>query len=641
MPKVSIKDAPQASEAAPDTPFDALEPGLGAGELDEDGPPKPKTPTRSYRTVPKPPHFKYGTDRPKGQKPDAFFSWWTSLSDDIKGMLVLYVYRNWPVWRVMSEKTKKFSSQIDKVSGDDAILDVDDFQHRYGAGDYTLRLNDQVVLKKTIAMCTITGLRDLENHPPVIHDLSGLVLDDPQNRDYIGFLRLKGVRIPGVTPLVPGEEVEDVAGNEALSSMIEANRELTDRLLDTREPEPPAKLDPGMQGANMGMEIVKAGADMANNMLTSAMTRVTELTSKQEDPTAMVKNLVDIARSMNPEPKAAVPDPMVAAMLEESKQLRSQLYDSQKTQVEMLRQELAAARVAGMNPQLQQPLLPGQTPGFQPQMLDGLDKLMNVLDRLKKSFGGGEEELERAREAPTSMWATILPMAIPAFTGIMAMLSNMMYNYAASKMSREPQAPPQLPQGAYTPEQLAELAAGQPVTGQPQPQGENGGGDMGNPYTKMLAELKEPLLRALNNPDVEEGSHPGADFAYLLMQWKGRMAYDALRELGKDVIVQLLHTYPPIWTEVVKTPQKFSTFLDEFLAYDQLMADQDRDEEIELGAGEMPPEAEFQPPTPAPRPKPAVKVRKVKTINVKSVKPVDAVSDKQLPVDSSVAETYK
>jgi hypothetical protein len=571
-----------------------------------------------------------------------------SLTDDVKGTLILYVYRNWPVWRVMSAKTKKFSSQIDKVSGDDVIRDVDDFQHRYGAGDYTLRLNDQVVLKKTIAMCTITGLRDLENHPPVIHNLEGLVVDDPQNRDYVGFLRLKGVRVPGVDPLADNREDEDMAGNEALASVLEANKELTDRVLDMadREPNEPTKVDPGVTGAAMGMEIVKQGAEMANAMLSSAMTRAAELASKTEDPTAMVKNLVDIAKSMAPEKTVDGPDPMVLALLEESKQLRTQLFDTQKMQMDMLRQDLAAARVAGMgqgNPQLQAPLQPGGVATFQPQMLDGVDKLLDIVGRLRKSFGGGggdDEGMEHVKEAPTNMWATILPMAIPAVTGMFAMISNIVYNYAASKMGNQPATPPPPPQVAYSPEQLAEMAAGQEVTGQgmgqgmgaPQTQDQAQGG---NVFERLLMELKDPLLKALENGDT------GDVFADRLIGWKGRMAYDVLKELGGDTIVQLLRAYPPIWNVVGRVPQKLSKFLVEFLSYDEIVARQEQEDE-QGGKEEM----EEPTPTPVPTPvfKPVVmpatpptprKVARVKTINVEPNATMVETVEPSTPLDAA------
>jgi hypothetical protein len=553
--------------------------------------------------LPKPPSY-----RPK---PAAGFKYWRDTDAKYPNRVLVYGYRRWPI---TNRDLVGKSRNIDKIS----VPFPEDFEneilHRYGSGDYRFDLTDSAFNKK-VCEISISGLRD-PDYPPAI-ELEELVMDDPANRSYVENLRIKG-------QLGSANKGEDVAGNEALASVLESNQALTERVLDmaTERQAPEAEKHPvniDVEAASRSMDIIDRAAGMGERIIEKATTKAAEIGGRQQDPLAIVDGLVKIVESMRPKTESTGPDPMLTALLEEAKQLRAQLFEVQKTQMDALRQDLAAARVAGMNPQLQQPLLPGQAPGFQPQMLDGLDKLMNVLDRLKKSFGGGEEELERAREAPTNMWASILPIAIPAFTGVVAMLSNMMYNYAASKMGREPTAPPQVPQGAYTPEQLAELAAGQPVTeqpGQPQPQAP-GGADMGNPYTKMLAELKDPLLRALNNPDVEEGSHPGADFAYLLMQWKGRMAYDALRELGKDVIIQLLHTYPPIWTEVVKTPQKFSAFLDEFLAYDQLMAAQDQEEELELGVGEVPPEPEVVVQSPSkPAARAHVKTHKVKTINM-------------------------
>jgi hypothetical protein len=342
----------------------------------------------------------------------------------------------------------------------------------------------------------------------------------------------------------------------------------------------------------------------------------------------MVKNLVDIAKSMAPEKTVDGPDPMVLALLEESKQLRTQLFDTQKMQMDMLRQDLAAARVAGMgqgNPQLQAPLQPGGVATFQPQMLDGVDKLLDIVGRLRKSFGGGggdDEGMEHVKEAPTNMWATILPMAIPAVTGMFAMISNIVYNYAASKMGNQPATPPPPPQVAYSPEQLAEMAAGQEVTGQgmgqgmgaPQTQDQAQGG---NVFERLLMELKDPLLKALENGDT------GDVFADRLIGWKGRMAYDVLKELGGDTIVQLLRAYPPIWNVVGRVPQKLSKFLVEFLSYDEIVARQEQEEDGQGGQGEV--EEPAPVPVPVPVLKPVVmpaapptprRTARVKTINL-------------------------
>jgi hypothetical protein len=75
----------------------------------------------------------------------------------------------------------------------------------------------------------------------------------------------------------------------------------------------------------------------------------------------------------------------------------------------------------------------------------------------------------------------------------------------------------------------------------------------------FLAELKDPLLRALERGD------DGYEFADFFCQWKGDTLYEAMVEQGPDALMQALSTYPPIWEVVTKIPVRFSKFLEEFM----------------------------------------------------------------------------
>jgi hypothetical protein len=148
-------------------------------------------------------------------------------------------------------------------------------------------------------------------------------------------------------------------------------------------------------------------------------------------------------------------------------------------------------------------------------------------------------------------------------------------------------------------------------------------------------ELKDPLLKALENGDT------GDVFADRLIGWKGRMAYDVLKELGGDTIVQLLRAYPPIWNVVGRVPQKLSKFLVEFLSYDEIVARQEQEDE-QGGKEEM----EEPTPTPVPTPvfKPVVmpatpptprKVARVKTINVEPNATMVETVEPSTPLDAA------
>jgi len=50
------------------------------------------------------------------------------------------------------------------------------------------------------------------------------------------------------------------------------------------------------------------------------------------------------------------------------------------------------------------------------------------------------------------------------------------------------------------------------------------------------------------------------------------MPYNFLKEHGKEVVLSLLRSYPPIWSKVQLSFSSFNTFLDEFLDYDNIVA---------------------------------------------------------------------
>jgi len=177
--------------------------------------------------IPKPPYFKFTSTAPKGQRPDDFFGWWVGLDVQYQERLTAYVYRNWPTIqiRVPAKKSAtgfRVSCQIDKLLGNQPIGSIEDLIHRYGCGDYTVRLNDQIGERGSIALCIIKGERDLQDHPPVIHP-GTLMLDDPANGSYIEFLRLKGADLPGL------ERIEDMRTDTSASDRL---AETVERMAD-------------------------------------------------------------------------------------------------------------------------------------------------------------------------------------------------------------------------------------------------------------------------------------------------------------------------------------------------------------------------------------------------------------------------
>src|ERR1700688_2059781 len=86
------------------------------------------------------------------QKPKGFFKWAREVPKWVQDRLVIYVYRDWPVLKepvVGMDGRKDDSKYIDKLAVcPQTTMELLD---KYGAGDYRLIVNDDVVDKRTVA----------------------------------------------------------------------------------------------------------------------------------------------------------------------------------------------------------------------------------------------------------------------------------------------------------------------------------------------------------------------------------------------------------------------------------------------------------------------------------------------------------
>ena len=98
----------------------------------------------------------------------------------------------------------------------------------------------------------------------------------------------------------------------------------------------------------------------------------------------------------------------------------------------------------------------------------------------------------------------------------------------------------------------------------------------------FLEQFKEPLLMSYTKGETGD----------MLADWLirggkttgGRATYDKLKAAGKDQILMLLQMYEPIWSVVSLTLDNFSTYVDEFLDYDNIVAKQQAEEEAQEAA---------------------------------------------------------
>lgn len=451
-------------------------------------PPVAPAPSSTYRpshrpvAPPRPPFYKFDSDRPKGQRPDDFFRWWNALDAETRSQLLCYVYRTWPVIQDIDPETNHTSLQIDKVSGATPLVSTDDLLHRYGSGDYILRLNEMVVLKKTIAHCTVSGLRDMDHHPPVIHDLSKLVTTDPRNSSYIKYLQYKGVRIPGVEPLGENDEMSSTATSEAMEVLTNTIKDLSDKVVtvstarhETPAPPPPQPAPPPLdvEAAHKGMDIVAKAATMGHEMIQTALDKVTEVSRNQADPLALFDKATAFARELQPQAAApidiaAITSPLTSILrqvMEEKASTNQSLFALQAARISAAEQNAndATHRVMELQSQLTQQIQT-QLTALQAQFTGGgggtggaVVRQKTVLEQIKElkeiretllgdedDGGGGGGGGGSSKSNPS--WSDSLPSILQYGLLAVSMIGTIIHNMAVARSGAgTPIAPPAPP----------------------------------------------------------------------------------------------------------------------------------------------------------------------------------------------------
>lgn len=529
----------------------------------------------SDEPFPRPPRFDC--------QPQPFFDYWYSLKPGERARSTVYVYRAWPVLDhsrgltpeevfAIREKKRRLTTNIAKLTEPFSPQHWrDEILHRFGSGDYHFKLNDAGVRNngklppRQMCQTTVRGLRD-DDHPPVV-DPKVLDLNDPQNRSYIQFLLMKGIQIPGLDEPEKPKENEDMAATERLAESVEKmadrNATLAAQIAAQSAAQAAAKdkpADVSTQASLAGMDIVKAAAQAALDFQAKA----TEASAKAQDPIVYHKNIMEAAERFKP----AAPDPNGggANMMDMMMKFLGMMQQSNKEVIQEIREssrlvaEAQNARITftekiaqdalarSSNPSNAAPGTPGATTGTPAAPPDPIAGTLRVLEGMEKImertgvFGGkGSDGPWWARPAMTL--AASIPTAI----------SYAAYNAAVAKTGTgTPALPPQQPGEGE------EIEDGAPALNQGAPQG-----TAVNPYIQFLQSIHKPLVNAVDQ------NLPGFVFAGNLVLSNGWGIYDQLHAAGKDQILTLLQSYPPVWQDVIKMP-RFNEFLDEFLDRDKV-----------------------------------------------------------------------
>lgn len=551
--------------------------------------------------LPKPAAFKFGNEQL--HKPDKFWRYWKSVSENpqynvgtmsAKDRLVGYIYRLWPVIAKRkadpNDRSANREKNIDKVST--PIASSDEMLQRYGSGDYHIYLNDAGGTGKTVCMCTVTGLRDLNQYPPIL-DPGDLVYTDPVNRQYVTWLKAtKGYKFPE-----DGENGDDMAGNEAMAKVVD---KLTDSLIRNQDKPTPVHIPtiaaPDAEGTavNKGMQIIASAANMGQQMVNAAATRASEISSNNANPINIVEILKTAMEITQRPPEPEGGSMLVQILMQnqerereraemaaaEARELRKDMMQFQRTMIEKQ-----------MNPQPQMQGQPGVNMGnggyiptmgadgrpVQMQPRSELQKIrddLNSLKELKKLISGKDDDEDggsgKGSVDTVGQWLAAAPVIMQGFGMLAATAMNIFHNYAVIKTGQGQPAPPVSMEQAPDTQPQQQTPPQQPQPQQPQ-QVDNMNLNPLAAYHQFLSEIHEPLINHLKDPELD-----GVAFADWLVRSKsnGKEVYEGLRTQGKDNIVTVIRSYGPLWTDLQPYRMLLDPFLDDFLAAPEIMADE-------------------------------------------------------------------
>jgi hypothetical protein len=218
-------------------------------------------------------------------------------------------------------------------------------------------------------------------------------------------------------------------------------------------------------------------------------------------------------------------------------------------------------------------------------MLDQLRELKEMKALLKEDVdedsgeGNGKKGKDKGPDI-TEMMLTAAPILGQVINGLFYYGANMMHNYAAAKTGAQAPQPPSNPavlaqeeqqriQQQATAQQAQQAQQNIPTmngNGQPQQQIQlTPEQQQFAPYHPFLAQIQGALVHHLQRDDL--GGFAFADWL-INSNGDGRLAYEQIKSVGPEVMMQLLKSYPPLWGRIGGAEQRVNAFVLAFLDYD-------------------------------------------------------------------------
>jgi hypothetical protein len=557
----------------------------GIGRPRKDGLPA-KTDTLVTQKTPRPMYKRFYTDAANAnQKPAACFKWCRALPKWAQERLTFYVYRDWPTLKnpeLDMVGVKEDNIYIEKMA--ECPETVTSLLDAFGAGDYRIFINDQMVDMQNIAEIHIReGWRNVVQNPPTdrrIDDVDNVDLESSANKSYIQYLKNKG-KLP-----------EQVAQREKGASMAEATATaqmaglLRDLISAKRD-------DKGNNDttATVVKEVTSVLGDAnkhASEIMKQGYESIEKVRAQQTtvDPIEYIKAAAELMR-----PQQVVQgdggNSQVVDMLKSFLETESRRTEAAEKRANDLMDKLLTDRVQAQNP-------PPQAPVTQPDALATtkatIESVMGIASALGLKAGGGGGGSDVGEKVV--WWKEALPDMMQSGASV---IQNITQLIMANQRRQMPQQPP-MPQHVVPQEFIP-----QPQQIQPQPiqeptptdevqlenQQEQEQEQMNlAAFMKFAGEIKRPLMNHINR------NLGGAAFAQWVIDTYDDATYQQMKMQGSEMLVEGLKMYPPIWEELEPKVSLLPQFVDEFMRMEEIvqaeeMAQMEDQEDEEDEEGEL------------------------------------------------------
>ncbi len=523
----------------PETPPETVEKTPATVEFSEQSEPES---TKSETAIPDWPLI-----APK-VKAQELFDYWNALTPEQQKFGTVYVYRLHPKMQLQPWRGQMVNENCEKFQAEDGPLSQDVIFKRRRLGIYLLRLSKlRSHGQVTQAELEIRGEWTADNMP--ILDIDKLDQSHPSNAEYIRILKVRGILKP--------EEKESPEGAEEMAATSVLG-EIASKAFEKMGNQP-------QQQNNNG-----GGSDLAG--VVAPIIGLLDKQINQNRPPEQQGTVLDMVRALNDISKANAPAPVDLSpfmkLQEQNNALMERIMqkDVQRAEADATkaREEFAALQAS----------LP------KPKTLDEqFDDLERAAARYKRLRGEDEEE-EPARgkkaENPNAGFFGNLPGIVGLWDKLnetLRLSANLLYNHKLNGSGSAPLNPDT--------NTVSTTPAAPPAAQAPQEE---------NPYVAQMQEIDRQLskITPFLLKHLRQGK-TGAQFAAFIVDADSQEALDQIRMIqvqvqlpdqsvqtiaGKQALLALIQQYPPIWDAEIapgvplkNAPQKFVTFLDEFLAY--------------------------------------------------------------------------